>query len=178
MKKENYKWFGLLAIPLFVVLAFALSSNKDISSADSEQGARIDGYVTVTHNGVVIKDHEHNVMTTNGLNLVRSQLTSANTQMPTNITVGSGATPGLASSALSGIITTDGLVASSACTLASTTTGNWSCHYIFTATGAQNNVNVTALYTADGTMFAGANFSSTNLAANDQLTVNWSITVS
>ncbi len=154
-----------------------IPNNSNDGVAVTDDGVRIDGYVTVALNGEVITE-KHNVMTANGLDLIRTHLTTGSTQYPVNITVGSGASPGSASTTLDGIITDTGLVADGACTIGTTTTGNWTCHFTFTATGTKNNVNTTALYTADATMFAGANFSSTNLANNDQLTVNWTITAS
>lgn len=184
MNAKNYKWLGLLVIPLLVFGVFIATNNKDIAENAPEQGARIDGWVTIyktdaiTGESSIIKNHEHNIMTNRGLDIVRQHLTTGSVEYPTNITLGTGASPGAATTTLAGKFTDSGLVASAGCTLANTTTGNWTCAYVFTATGIKNDINLTALYTPNGDMFAGANFTNTNLAVNDQLTVNWTITVS
>ena len=58
-------------------------------------------------------------------------------------------------------------------------TGNWSLTKIFTANETVNNVNATGLFNASssGIHFACNNFTSVNLAANDQINITWTVWV-
>ena len=64
--------------------------------------------------------------------------------------------------------------------LADTGDGTWSIWSIWTANNTQNDINITGLYhdLAGATMIACVNFTAANVEANDQLTINWSNTVS
>lgn len=61
-------------------------------------------------------------------------------------------------------------------------TGNWSIYHTFTSTCDNLEINATKLsnetITIAGTNFSGNNFSLVTLQTDDQLTINWTITVS
>lgn len=166
-----------MIVPLFIVGALALIGNGGDSENSNELGMEFVDLVCVYKNGEKIAC-EYNTLTNNGMNLIRTHLTSGSTQYPINITLGTGAAVAAGDSALNGLISDTGL-GGATCTYGNNANnGNWSCAKTFTATGTKNNINLTGLYTADGTFFAGTNFANTNLQNNDQLTINWTLAVS
>lgn len=84
-----------------------------------------------------------------------------------------------ASTTLTNEFTTSGLARSQG-TYASNGVGNWSVWKTFTATADNLLVNKTGIFNASssGTLFAENTFTLATLQTSDQLTINWTISVS
>ena len=144
------------------------------------------GYVvvTVTRDGQEIYRHEdHNLITSAGKDFISAQLGS--TSPGTNganyiaLSADTGA-PAAGDTTLTGEITTGGLVRTQGTYAHTNGQSTFTVSKTFTASATHTAVQKAGLFTAGtgGTMMAENTFSPVSLAANDQLTITWTITLS
>ena len=89
------------------VMLITNNNGKRAANTITQQGAVIDGYVRVYSNpggelpgvGVLITE-KHNLMTDNGLDEIRTHLTTGSVQYPINITLGNGTAPATGNTAV------------------------------------------------------------------------------
>lgn len=181
MKYKNILFTGLF---LFVIAGiFALSISMNSPSDDISDSITYHSNVCVYKNGELIQC-SHNLLYDTGKNAIRSVLGTAGNPGPwlnislcnaTNMT--GCAVPVAGGTENYEQINTCGLNAQSG-TYAADATGNWSVSKTFTASCNNLNINSTRLMNTTGGLFAGNSFTTTTLQTNDQITVNWSISVS
>lgn len=176
---KNKVIFGVLGIIslLLIISIFSFS----ISPTTTSQSIDYHGSVCVYKNGELV-DCNDNVLYNSGANLTRDSLGIGSNGAVLNIslcnaTAGCG-TPVAAASETFNEYTTCGLaeIAGSYSNLGQT--GNWTVSHTFTASCDNLEVNVTRLGNDTGTNFAGNSFTLVTMQTNDQLTINWSISVS
>lgn len=147
-----------------------------------DQTIALDFNVVVLKNGVEVAK-VHNVLM-EGDEAVKDQLKEGAAHNWTHIALGNGTAPTTASTDLNVEITTCGLTAAEG-TISDNANGNWSVSHTFTVAGcaAGISVNSSALKstTAGATIdyLSGASFGRVlNLENDDQLTINWTHSVS
>jgi hypothetical protein len=142
------------------------------------------GYVvvSVTRDGQEIYHSEdHNLITSAGKDFIAAQVGGAGgTATAQYIALTNTAiTPAAGDTSLSGEISTNGLGRALGTYAHTAGTNTFTISKTFTATGSQS-AQAAGLFTASssGTMMAENTFTSVSLAANDQLTITWTITLS
>lgn len=183
---------------LIGALVFLLPTLFSISpSPDTDGSIRYYGYVcTQVHRFVGYSDSGEalyvtepqecgkNLIYNNGLNLTRDILRGIfNTSHILNISVGNastavgppvaGATESYTAYAGCGMLSVEGSHA-----VVPTSGGNWSVYNTFTSSCDNVITNVSRLTNRTGGVFAGNTFTLANLSNNDQLTINWSLSLS
>lgn len=183
--------FLVIAI-VFSGIGFSLSTTGH-SEAISSEGVTFDGYVTVKHYDVsegvwdILKLNEHNVFTEDGKNWTRQRIGEGGG------TFTGGATfIGLTNETYvpdeahdyadwSAVELAVGGLSRAACTFAnSSTTGQWNCTHIFTATVTVPGVHAVASLNniTGGNLIAETNFTAVTLENGDQIQTTWNYTVS
>ena len=128
-----------------------------------------------------------NIITTIGLNFIRDKLSSTDVNASNRtlaISLASnGTTPAAAWTKISDELTTNGFVRNTTGLYQTNGSGAYNVSATWTATGTQNNIQLTGLHwnnlsTSDRNMFAVLAFTNQSLLINDQLMINWSIFIS
>jgi len=178
--------FVLLAVGVFAYSGIGILGGEKITS----QGVEYNGYVctqvirvdgTVEDNGC-----SHNVLYLSGANLTRDLLTTdGDGSLLNNISLCNSTTPsdGCGDPISAGTETfTDfdgcGLNSATDATISNigSENANWTVYKTFTSTCDAMSTNVTRL-SNDSALFAGNTFTEVTLQTNDQLTINWTISV-
>lgn len=121
----------------------------------------------------------HNVVTNGGKDMIREDLAAGGSNKPTNLSLGNGTAIAAASTTIDREWLDCGMVQKAATYGINSGNGNWSLWATWTSTCDGVIVNNTALYNATTPkVFAGAGFTSTTLQTNDQITVNYTISIS
>lgn len=128
-------------------------------------------------------DCSHNVLYSNGQNMTRDLLTQFNGNPIKNISLCNASaacgTPVAAASESYTTFANCGLASVNTTTfnIVPTSNGNWSITNTFTSTCDGVNTTATRLLNVTNSLFAGNAFTLVTLQTNDQLTVNWTISV-
>jgi hypothetical protein len=173
---------ALAVMMAFVVPGSVLAGAQNVT----KDGLAAHGYVvvSVTREGQEIYHNEdHNLITNAGKDFIAAQLgsTSAATNGANYIALTTNSTaPAATDTTLGGEITGSGLARAQGAYSHTSGTATYTVSNTFTATGTVNNVQKAGLFTASsaGTMMAENTFTAVSLAANDQLTITWTITLS
>ncbi|AIF83496.1 hypothetical protein NTE_01432 [Candidatus Nitrososphaera evergladensis SR1] len=172
---------ALAALMVFVIPSSALVGAQNVTT----DGLTPRGYVvvSVTRDGQEIYHNEqHNLITNAGKDFISAQIGSdstgsngANYIALTNTAI----TPVAGDTTLSGEITNNGLSRAQGTYAHTNGQSTFTVSKTFTATGA-TAAQAAGLFTASsgGTMMAENTFNAVSLAANDQLTITWTITLS
>jgi len=127
----------------------------------------------------------HNTLTDIGKNFIRDQLTNPdNTKILKYISLATDPSDCSSSATnLASEITSNGLERHECSLTNGTGYGNWTCEYLFTATGSVSDVQVAGYHwdstsASDNNLFACASFGSVDMEANDQIKIIWTVTVS
>lgn len=187
LNKKHSK--ALYVIPILVLGLFLLSFIP-VSTPDNQEASTSDGigykgsvctYVTRADGTVEDNGCDHNVLFNTGAEYVETQLKTGSTDAVDwislcNSTAGCGE-PQADSSELFTEYSSCGLT-QVAGTTGSNGNGNWSVWTTFTASCDNLETNVTHLENDADLEFAGNSFTDVTLQTNDQLTINWTISVS
>lgn len=190
---SKYKYgMGGLALGVLLLFGFMFAFNGNVPDpynygVDDATTIHYKANVCVTHadpNGNVLSSEcDHNVLYTTGKNLIRTYLgdTGGGTDEVDQISL-CNATAGCGTPVAG---KTEDFTAYAGCGLEEATgtygalgDGNWSIYTTFTATCDDLLVNATRLGNTNNDDFAGNSFSLVTLQTNDQLTINWTISVS
>jgi hypothetical protein len=196
MEKKSVLMGAVPGVALAVLMVFAIPGAAIVSNVTNDSFP-VHGYVTVSviRDGNEIYHHEdHNLITDAGKDFIREQIgqTTASGAIDGNganfiALTNTGITPAAGDTALSGEITANGL-GRGAGSYAEVSTNQFTITRTFTASGAQS-AQAAGLFTAavtgtpgaggdDGIMVAENTFTAVSLAANDQLTITWTVTLS
>jgi len=174
------KKYLMATFAVFVMAAFVIGVNINNSSpvATAHEEVGITGFPCIYLNDVLIECKENTVMT-NGLNYVKTSLGVGTVNNIKDLALGNTTAPVVGDTALPGIYTTNGL-GKAVGTYNTNGDGNWSIAYTWTSLGDGIIVNTTGLYkTADAAgLFAGTSYKATTLQTDDQLKVNYTLSVS
>lgn len=192
MEQNNKKkLYGVGAVLLGIMFIFAvgglLNSNNNPSGDDVSDAIHYKANVCVTHTNpegeVLSSECNHNVLYTTGANLIRTYLgdTGGGTDEVDqislcNATAGCG-TPVAGKSEAFTAYANCGLQEATG-TYGALGNGNWSIYTTFTSTCDNVITNMTRLGNTNNDDFAGNSFTLVTLQTNDQLTINWTISVS
>lgn len=196
VKKRYIAIFSILVVFGFLFALSLVLVESPIESASSE-GITFNPAYHVTlerpNEGIIYEAVVHNVITNDGLDLVRDKigLGSSPTSVDYMALSIDSADPVTTDANLSEEITGSGLArAAGAVTIGDVGNGNWTVSYKWTATAEQNNIWKFAVFndsllwdgetlTQNTTMFSEGNFTANvSMQANDELTVNVTYTVS
>lgn len=185
MENKNQLVFGALIIMLGVFV-LGIGFQKTNVPLDNSQGIDYEGSVCVTHTNadgeILMHECDHNVLFNTGKELVETAIGTGTADACDwielcNATAGCG-TPTADSSedytaygAICGLDKVAGTVTSNG-------VGNWSVYNTFTSTCDSIVTNVTHLLNDADDEFAGNSFTLVTLQTNDQLTINWTVSVS
>lgn len=185
MKKNKSKilYLSLLSIFLFGVMYVSYAFIPQANAGSSEDIIKYQGNVCVSKNGELV-GCSHNLLFNNGKDQIKyvigsGQDTGAITNLAlcnANSTYGCGEPVAGASELFTSF--NDCGLANATGTYASNAVGNWSVSKTFTATCDNVLTNATRIMNSSASPFAGNNFSLVTLQTNDQLTINWTISVS
>ncbi len=189
----------------FIIFSVYSSTNLNLITNSLPQGVEIENelciYTTGDFEGRETQPHQnfletvtckHNVFYDVGRNLTRMILTGqvnnsvVNVISLCNATNGTGAVtngstcgaPVAVASEIHNVYTSCGLGNVSGAFTDFGNTGNWTISNTFTSTCDAQVTNVSRLILQNGTLFAGASFTSVTLQNNDRLIANWSQGVS
>ncbi len=191
-KKKNIVYYSLIPVFLLTVFAFAFSSISTSPSITSDSqvlgGMNYKGNVCVTQfrDGEIISTNcDHNVAMNIGLNKTRDIL-GLGASNPFNVihlcnaTAGAGCgTPAITDTAVQNTYVGCGLTAAAGTYANATGAGNWSIFKTFTSSCDARLTNVTYITDSSNVPLAGAYFGNlVTLQTNDQITVNWTLTIS
>ena len=190
IKKQKSIFLGVTIISFSVILGLAvvLSSNQGnnqlsdglpYSATVCNQVIRADG----THE---TPECSHNILYDAGRNITRNLLMLASGDTVTNITLCNTTSPSTGGCGTPVAGATEAFTLYGGCGLSTTAQastsimgqfpGNWSVYQTFTSTCDNQLINMSRLGN-DSTYFAGNTFSLVTLQTNDQLTVNWTISI-
>lgn len=181
-KKYLYSLGFLLMSALFVVsLQMDIGKNNMMAS----DGINYKANVCVSHisEGKLISEQcSHNILTNDGKDLIKNYLSKGGLGTVDFIGLCNATSGCNVSSATSTYLNseyTSGGMNRAQGTYLSLGTGNWSIYKQFTATSDNLLINKTGLFnaTSAGTLFAENTFTLVTLQTNDQLTINWTISV-
>jgi hypothetical protein len=192
MEKSNRSAIMMTAIPAamgalllgLIVSGPAVSYGTATETTSDSVGPH--GYVVVTvdREGQEIYRYEnHNLITNAGKDFISAQIgsTSPGSNGANYIALTTNAAaPAATDTTLTGEITTGGLQRQQGVYAHTNGQSTFTISKTFTANATQTNVQKAGLFTASsgGTMMAENTFSPVSLAANDQLTITWTITLS
>jgi len=178
----NKNVLGIIGLAFLVVAITAIQGKQTVNS-EYEQNFKVGSLVCVYKNNVLVEPCTHNLFTSTGKNWTRDLIGNwagggaamkfiatgnGSATQCTNAATLAGETP---SGAWTGTYRTGAYAVNAAYT------GNWTVSAVYTANEAINGLNSTALFNVTtqgaGTMFACNNFTTVNLAANDQLNITW-----
>jgi hypothetical protein len=181
MKKEMKYGMAVLSVLILAIAAVSIFSNGD--GVEVGQGLKWKTNVcaeVIRANGEVESlGCKHNVLTDTGKLYAEQALTGTATNI-SNLALGNTTAPVAGDTQLAGIIVGCGLLnASSDYQNNIAAGGNWSIYHTWTSTCDAITVNTTGLYKvgANMLMFAGTTFTSTTLQTNDQIKVNYTISI-
>lgn len=193
MGKSNRSTIMMTAVPAAMgalLLGLIVSGSAAIPYGTATQATSDSigphGYVVVTVNreGQEVYRHEdHNLITNAGKDFISAQLgstsPSSNGANYIALTTNSAA-PAATDTTLTGEISSGGLQRQQGTYAHTNGQNTYTISKTFTANGTHTNVQKAGLFTASsgGTMMAENTFSPVSLAANDQLTITWTITLS
>lgn len=120
----------------------------------------------------------HNTVTNGGKDMIKNAIALGGADKVSRLAVGNGSAPAAATTDLDKIWTDCGLGIAEATYGSNGGNGNWSYWKTWTSTCDGAIVNTTALYNATADVFAGTSFTATTLQTNDQITVNYTISIS
>lgn len=167
-----------IVLTLLIPGPLSLSTVPAVSS-----GLNYHAYVCIYKNGI-LQECNHNLLYNAGKNLTRDILSGGGSAI-TNISL-CNASASTTSCGVPAAAATESFTAYNGCGLIdkagsyqqiNDNDGNWSIVATFTSTCDSRITNVTRLKNASGTLFASNTFTSVTLQTNDQLTVNWTISV-
>ena len=170
-KKYMVGMFSVLVLAMFVV-GLNIGNTRDNGVGD---GINYGSNVCVYKNDELI-GCQHNTVTTQGLNMVKSALGQGTIQLIANLTVGNTTAPAAGDTALPGAYVNHGLEGTTG-TYNSNGNGNWSIAHTWTCSAGPTVVNTTGLCNATNGLFAGTSFTATTLQTDDQIKVNYTIFV-
>ena len=179
MKNEIISVLGVLLVLTLVISGFlGFAKPPQPKAITVKQGLQpfYHSNVCVSVNGKLIGCN-HNIIVNDGLNMIKTSLKDGTVNQLNQLALGDGADPTATSTALPGIITTNGCDIGTIDGSKDNGVGNFSVWKTWTATATQT-INSTGLYRSDGTsFFGGSTFTETTLQANDQITTNYTIWV-
>lgn len=183
-KKILFGLVPLLVLSILGVFAFSFMSPSSTSSNNEVQyGSNVCTHVTRVDGTVEQLGCSHNLVVDAGLNAIRDQLGGQADFGAFDYIALCNATAGCTGTDASDT-TLDNEFTSAGLTRAQGTygqlgTGNWSIYKTFTATVNALETNQTGIFnqSTGGTLLAENTFTLVTLQNNDQLTVNWTITV-
>jgi len=170
-----------------VVLAFAAGTmlSSPITSTAAGDAVLFRGGVIcacknseVCYEGMPGASCEHNTIVSGGKNATRAYLAYGGTLAAFNyLALSNGSAPAAGDYNLSTELTVSGLTRTTATVTSNPSDGNWSLVKTWTAGGQALNVNIVGILNQSsmGPMLAGGTFTSVNLEANDQLTINYTL---
>ena len=173
---------------LVVVSVFAYSTFLGVPASVTSDGITYNGYVCrqITRADGTVEPAEcsHNVLYLSGANLTRDLLTTngdgslLNNISLCNATAGCTA-PVAAASETFNYFTGCGLSSATDATISNLASqgANWTVYKTFVVTGCSNQLTNSTRLSNDATLFAGNNFTLATLNANDQITINWTISI-
>lgn len=169
-KKSIRKFFGLSPLP---------KGFKESTFGDGWLTAiKVDGK---TGQQTILCKDKHNLLTNGGRDFFHVQCYGSS-GLGTNGTnyvavTATAVTPAAGDTTLSGELAVNGFTRAQGTVAHTNGTNATTVTITFTATGTQNNVQASALFTAvsSGTMSHEATFTSTNFATNDQLQIVWTL---
>lgn len=195
LSKKNISIFLISTILLSLLLYTTFSFSVPFTNTNTEDNLDYNGYVCVTVNKwdpstqsyySLPSECDHNVLYNQGRNLTRDALSGAAANIPNIIAViNASATVAAAGAddlsttwteygAVCGMTNTSGTYG-----VNSISPGNWTWYKTFTNSCAfAINMSAARLKNASGTMFAGNTFTVATLQQNDQISINWSLSVS
>lgn len=192
--KKSITILGIIGLSfLSALFLFGVISVLDSGATIASEGIRYDGYVCtqVTRADGTVEDVEcqHNVLYLTGKNMTRDLLSNPSASGDINIialcnastaNAGGCGTPVEAATqdfrefpALCGMTNTTGTYSAIAAQQA-----NYTLYTTFTSTCDNVITNATRLKNETGSAFAAVAFTTATLQTNDQLTINWTISIS
>jgi hypothetical protein len=175
------------------------SANPTLASASQDSGNGVtganlhyNGYVTVwkteaaTGKKTLVLDHKHNQITTIGqafiVNKLNAQDINNSNRTLAMVVASNGTTPDASWTKISDELTTNGFSRNTTGTYTVNGTNGYNVSASWTATGTQNNVQLTGLQwnnasQSDGNLFAAVSFGNQSMMVNDILTATWQITI-
>ncbi|MBI2449436.1 hypothetical protein HYV49_04015 [Candidatus Pacearchaeota archaeon] len=185
---DNKIFMSVIAVTLMsaIVLTLVIPGPASISTVFPvvSSGINYRAYVCIYKNGE-LQECSHNLLYNAGKNITRDLLGGGSSGTIRNITL-CNASAGTTSCAAPIADASESFVEYNGCGLTSATgtyntinsnDGNWSIVATFTSSCDNRITNVTRLKNATGGLFASNTFTSVTLQTNDQLTVNWTISV-
>jgi hypothetical protein len=171
--------FGVLVLVmtgLFVAPAFL---NPAITTQEDNSIVKYTGRACIYKNGELI-ECKHNTVTNQGKDYIKLALGTGVNESIFTLALGNSTVPAAASTALGSEWVSCGLDKKNGTYLSNgASNGNWSTYYTWTSTCDNAVINTTGLYkvnTASG-LFAGLSFTSTTLQTNDQVMVNYTVSI-
>jgi len=174
----NYKYLGVPVVLLAIFFLFATAQDASTSGAVSE-GIGYEATVCISKNNELIGCQANTL--TNGENVTRDLLGFGSGSAVDYIALATNETAvGPDNDALNNEVAGDGGERAQGTYSVNAGEGNWSIVNTFTATANIHDINATGLFndSSGGMYFAGVGFASVDLNTNDQLTVNWTISIS
>ena len=175
MRKNKF----LIASGIFLLAAVIIAClwSQDLTKDGTTQTISFHTQVCVYKNGVPIGCN-HNILTNAGKDHIKYLLGVGLNSPAIYLALGNTTAPTETDTSLPGEITGCGLDRAQG-TYYSNGVGNWTISHTWTSS-CTITVNTTGLYnaTSGGTFFSGTSFSSVDLQADDQLTINYTIWVS
>lgn len=185
---------GVVAFLSVLVVAAGLMSFQPQTGATVDDGLHYGSAVTLTQYrpgvGIISEQTFHNVVTSEGKDYIKVMLGSDSTGfgsmkyfgLSNNAThVPAAATTAAFWKSDVGEVTGSGLDRATA-SYFSNGVGNWTLSKTWTASGAVANIQLAGMfndtYANTGYMLAENNFTAVSLQANDQLTLNWTVSIS
>ena len=174
--------YSAILVSIIFAIAFFSFANTGVQTTNSDGSLNYKGYVCVYKNGELIECN-HNLLYDRGKNITRDLLgiggggpaltiALCNASAPCATPVAAG-TEAFTSYYTCGLTNATGTYA----TLQGNP-GNWTITKTFTSTCDSLTTNVTRLMNASSDLFASNTFSLVTLQTNDQLTINWTISIS
>ena len=174
-----------------VIASIFLTAHVVTSAQPTTSGFKYNNYVCTYYNKWNGHGYEqsqlvgcsHNVVYNNGINMTRDMLgydanysirniTLCNASTTVGVPV-AGGNEACTVYAGCGMVSKEGTYG-----VIQTSGGNWTVYTTFTSTCSNAITNLTRLTNSSGSAFSGNTFNLVNLSSNDQLTVNWTISVS
>lgn len=184
MQKQNILFIAVIGLAILSIFSLAITYKPNLDHDTSETFLKYKANVCVYKNGELVQC-DHNVLYNFGKNMTRdllgyggvitgniSTIALCNASSACSVPVASGA-DSFRSYDNCGLTNATG-----AYVALNSYDGNWTITKTFTATCDGLTTNVTRLQNASGGIFAGNSFSLVTLQTSDQLTVNWSISIS
>jgi len=193
MVNKKIKLIGMIAVLSIFALAVInvpIYTQEETDNDGMKTGISFDNYVDVAYKPAnsdtwtYLVKGKHNLLVDNGKTYIETQIGNGSA-IASNSTIylslsDAGTAPAASWVQLPNEISTNGLARTSG-TYQHIAVGQWNFTNTWTATGAQTVQLAGLNYAAgnsSGNLFAALQFTQASLAANDQIRVNWSITLS